>query len=81
MKTGRRARDPPLSNMLIIMKTGRRACDPPLSNMMQGNGGGGRHVSVQLNKQVLDCGSTGELCELIETHVAEFSLAQATLPA
>jgi hypothetical protein len=48
---------------------------------MQGNGGGGRHESVQLNKQILDCGSTGELCELIEAHVAEFSLAQATLPA
>ena len=64
------------------MRTGPR--NPPLSNRVQGNGGGGRGTTahyMQLNRHILDCGSTGELCELIEAHVAEFSLAQATLPA
>jgi hypothetical protein len=39
--------------------------------MMQDNGGGGRGTtaqSIQLNRQILDCVSTGELCELIEAH-------------
>ena len=35
---------------------------------MQGNGRGGR----ELNRHILDCGSTGELCELIEAHAEEF---------
>jgi len=28
---------------------------------------------MQLNRHILDCGSTGELCELIETHAEEFN--------
>ena len=42
---------------------------------MQGNGGGGRGTTsqyAQLNSHILDCGSTGELCELIEAHAEEF---------
>ena len=55
-------RYPPLRN-----RDGPR--NPLLRNRMQGDGGGGRHVSVQLNRHILDSGSTGELCELIEAHV------------
>ena len=46
-----------------------RWCPGLLSNRMQGNGGGGRGTTshyMQLNRHILDCGSTGELCELIE---------------
>ena len=42
----------------------------------QGNGGGGRGTTahyMQLNRHILDCGSTGELCELIEAHAEEFN--------
>ena len=56
------------------MRTGPR--NPPLSNRMQGNGGGGRGTTahyMQLNRHILDCGSTGELCELIEAHAEEFN--------
>jgi len=28
---------------------------------------------MQLNRHILDCGSTGELCELIEAHAEEFN--------
>jgi len=41
----------------------------------EGNGGGGRGTTahyMQLNSHILDCGSTGELCELIEAHAEEF---------
>jgi hypothetical protein len=41
----------------------------------EGNGGGGRGTTAhyaQLNSHILDCGSTGELCELIEAHAEEF---------
>ena len=61
------------------MRTGPR--NPPLSNRKQGNGGGGRGTTahspphnMQLNRHILDCGSTGELCELIEAHAEEFNV-------
>jgi len=47
------------------------------SNRMQGNGGGGRGTTshyAQLNRRILDCGSTGELCELIEADAEEFDV-------
>ena len=43
---------------------------------MQGNSGGGRGTTahfIQLNRHILDCGSTVELCELIQARVAEFN--------
>ena len=43
---------------------------------MRGNGGGGRGTTahyMQLNRHILYCGSTGELCELIEAHAEEFN--------
>ena len=42
---------------------------------MQGNGGGGRGSTAHdrgLNRRMQDCGSTGELCQLIEAHAEEF---------
>jgi hypothetical protein len=63
----------PTRTMLPTMRMGLR--NPPLSNRMQGNCGGGRGTTshyTQLNRHILDCGSTGELCELIESHAEEF---------
>jgi len=54
---------------------------PPLINRMQGNGGGGRGTIahyIQLKRQNVDCGSTGEFCELIEAHAAVFNHDVAT---
>ena len=53
------------------MRTGPR--NPPLSNKMHGGGRGTTARYMQLNRHILDCGSTGELCELIETHAEEFN--------
>ncbi len=64
--------------LLPRMRTGPR--NHPSSNRMQlhpvlslqGNRGGRRDKSVQLNGHILDSSSTGELCELIEAHAEEF---------
>ena len=40
---------------------------------MHGGGRGTTARYMQLNRHILDCGSTGELCELIETHAEEFN--------
>jgi len=66
---GRACEQPVSPRLLPRMRTGPR--NPPLSNRMQGNCGGGRGTTsqyAQLNSHILDCGSTGELCELIEAH-------------
>jgi len=55
----------------------------PLSNRMQGNGGGGRGTTahyIRLNRQIVDCGSTGEFCELIEANAEEFNNATRRRP-
>ena len=60
----------------ILRDTRAKKCSTKLSlvpwvveQQVQGNGGGGRGTTshyMQLNRHILDCGSTGELCELIE---------------
>jgi len=45
---------------------------------MQGKGGGRRGTTahyMHLNRHILDCGSTGELRELIQAHAEEFNHA------
>jgi hypothetical protein len=36
---------------------------------------------MQLNRHILDCDSTGELCELIEAHAEEFNAVNVATTA